>query len=107
MSKKQRRRKDRLFKRVPVRFGLEKPEHSASGVQITSQGLFIATNNPVYTSGVKLVLELKVKGTLLTLRGVVRHANKVPPQVAQLMRPGMGVEFFDISEETAELLDSI
>ena len=77
------------------------------GIQISSRGMFIVTNHPLYISGSKLIIEFKTSNGSLIVDAVVRHSKKVPPQMVQHDRPGMGVEFIDAPPELAGYLASL
>jgi hypothetical protein len=102
-----KRVEERKFKRIPIRFGLEKPEHGGVGIQISSRGLFISASYPIFIPGCKLVIEVKTANGSLQIPAIVRHSKKVPPQMIQFERPGMGVEFIDPPPELRAYLDSL
>jgi hypothetical protein len=77
------------------------------GIQISSQGMFIATNHPIYISGSKLIIEIQTSNGSLSVGAIVRHSKKVPPQMVQHDRPGMGVEFIDAPPELRDYLASL
>jgi hypothetical protein len=94
-DRKYQRRDERKYKRIFVRYGAEQPEHSATAMQLSPSGLFLSTNAAVYTKGSALVVEIKTPSQTCIVRGVVRHAYKVHPDLARFSRPGMGVELVD------------
>jgi hypothetical protein len=104
---KYRREEERKFRRIPIRFGLETPEFRAMGIQISSKGLFISTNHPVFMKGCRLKIEIPCPEGCFRTEAIVRHAKKVPPPMAQLDRPGMGVEFIEPSQELRNFLASL
>jgi len=106
-SRKFKRTQERKFKRIPVRFGLETPQFPTLAIQISSRGLFLSTNSPIYAPGTKLVIEIPTSKGSYTISAIVRHAKKVPPQLLYHERPGMGVEFITIPEEVREYLASL
>lgn len=106
-SQKFQRVEERKFKRISVRFGLKTPQFSALAIQISTRGLFLSTNSPIYAPGNKLVIEISTpKGPYIIL-GVVRHSKKVPPQLLYHERPGMGVEFISVHEEAQKYLSAL
>jgi len=106
-SRKFKRTQERKFKRIPVRFGLETPQFSTLAIQISTRGLFLSTNSPIYAPGTKLVIEISTPKGSYTISAIVRHAKKVPPLLLNHERPGMGVEFITIPEEVREYLASL
>ena len=104
---KYKREEGRKFKRIPIRFGLETPEFRSMGIQISSRGLFIATNNPIFVKDCRLKIEIQSPSGCFLVDAVVRHAKKVSPRMVQVERPGMGVEFIDPSQEVRDFLASL
>jgi hypothetical protein len=102
-----KRGEERKFKRIPLRFGLEKPEHRGMGIQVSTRGLFISTNRPIFVPGSKLRIEIDTPNGSCSVAAIVRHAKKVHPQMVQYDRPGMGVEFIDPPPELREYLASL
>jgi hypothetical protein len=102
-----KRGEDRKFRRIAVRFGTEKPEHRAMGIQISGRGMFLSTNHPIYASGSRLVIEIQGSDGSFNVAAIVRHSKKVPPQMVQHDRPGMGVEFIDPPRELRDYLASL
>jgi hypothetical protein len=102
-----KRVEERKFKRIAIRFGLEKPEHRAMGIQISSRGMFIVTNHPIYFTGSKLIIEIQTSNGSFSVEAIVRHSMKVPPQMVQHARPGMGVEFIEAPTELRDYLASL
>jgi hypothetical protein len=102
-----KRAEERKFRRVAVRFGAEKAEHRAMGIQISSRGMFLSTNHPIYAAGSKLIIEIQGPNSIFTVVATVRHSKKVPPQIVQHDRPGMGVEFIDPPPELRDYLASL
>lgn len=103
-SQKFKRVEERKYKRISVRFGLETPQFSTQAIQISSRGLFLATNSPIYAPGSKLVIEVPTPKGSYIISGVVRHSKKVPRQLLYQERAGMGVEFTSVPEEVREYL---
>ncbi len=97
----------RNFKRIPVRFGLETPDFQASAVQISTRGLFLSTNQPVYVPGTRLVIEISTPSGLHPITAIVRHSKKVLPSMIRIIHCGMGVEFVDPPPEVQEYLDAL
>ncbi len=107
MKRRYKRVEERKFKRISLRFGLEKPEYRGVGIQVSSRGLFISTNRPIFVAGSQLRIEIDTPNGSCSVVAIVRHAKKVPPQMVQLERPGMGVEFIDPPPELRDYLSSL
>jgi hypothetical protein len=104
---KYKREEERKFRRIFIRFGLQEPEFRAMAIQISTRGLFISTNNPIFVKGSRLKIEIQAPDGPLQTEAVVRHSKKVLPRMVQLDRPGMGVEFIDPPPELRDLLASL
>lgn len=104
---RERREEERKFKRIPVRFGLENPEHRAVAVQISTRGLFLSTNHPVYAPGSRLMIEITTPHGPYIVPAIVRHAKKVPPQLIRQFHAGMGMEFITVPQEVRDYLASL
>lgn len=104
---KHKRKEERKFRRVSIRFGLKTPEFRAMGIQISSRGLFISTNHPVFIRGCRLKIEIPSPGGVFLVEAVVRHSKKVPTAMVQVDRPGMGVEFIEPPQELRNFLASL
>ena len=102
-----RRMEKRKFKRIPVRFGLETPDSQASAIQISTRGLFLATNQPVYVPGTQLVIEISTPSGPYPITAIVRHAKKVLPSMIHIIHCGIGVEFVDPPPEVQQYLDAL
>ena len=101
------RREERKFKRIFVRFGHAAPEHRAFAQQISTGGFFLQTNEVVYAKGSPIVIEITGPAETWLVAGVVRHAFKVHPTMAQFTRPGMGVELTRVPVACREYLASL
>ena len=96
VSGRHKRREERKFKRISVRYGHKEIEHKAVAQQISPSGLFLATNGIVYTNGSPIVVEITGPAAVWLVAGIVRHAIKVHPSMMHVTRPGMGVELTDV-----------
>ena len=105
MEKQQRTRRT---KRIEVRFGPEQPTDLGFTIDVSETGLFVKSNT-VYPPDTRLVLELSLPDRrVLSLRGRVMWAKRVPPQLARLLRKaGMGVELIDPPPEYLNLIQSL
>ena len=106
-DKKYKREEERKFKRISLRFGVETPEFRGMGIQISSRGLYISTNNPIFGKGSRLKIEIQCPQGTFLVGAVVRHAKKVLPQMVPMGRPGMGVEFIDPPQGLRDFLSSL
>jgi hypothetical protein len=106
-KKREKRKGKRKFKRLAVRFGLEEPQFPAAAIQISTQGLFISTNRPVYFPGTNLTIEVSAPSGVYIVKAVVRHARLFPRRLLPYERSGMGVEFLDLPQELRDYLASL
>ncbi len=106
-TQKFKRVEERKYKRIQVRFGPEIPQFSIQAIQISTRGLFLATNSPIYAPGSKLVIEISTPKGVFIIAAIVRHSKKVPQYLLRHERPGMGVEFISIPEEIREYLSAL
>ncbi len=104
---KHKRDEERKFRRISIRFGVEKPEFRGMAIQISTRGFFIPTNTAIYVKGSLLKIEIETPQGCLQVGAVVRHAKKVSPRMVQVDRPGMGVEFIDPPPELRVFLASL
>ena len=104
---KYKREEERKFRRISLLFGLKTPEFRGMGIQISSRGLFISTNNPIFIKGCRLKIEIQSPEGCFQVDAIVRHAKKVPPSMVQVDRPGMGVEFIDPPQKLQDFLVSL
>jgi hypothetical protein len=88
-----------------VTYGLDAPIYKAPAQRPSISGIFIATNNVVFSKGVELVMDVEIKGATFRVRGIVRHALKVEAQYMRMAKPGMGIEFIDPPEELVRALE--
>jgi len=102
-----KRREERKYKRIFVRFGHKKPEHRAVAQQISASGLFLATNEVVYANNSPVVVEIKGPAETWLVAGIVRYAIKVHPSLARFNKPGMGVELTTIPDPCRDYLNSL
>lgn len=102
-----KRRAERKFRRIAVRYGYKELEHKAVAEQLSASGLFLSTNEIVYTNNSPLVIEIKGPSEIWLVAGIVRHAIKVHPSLARFTRPGMGVELMDIPPTCRDYLASL
>jgi len=106
-SGRHKRREERKYKRLFVRYGHREPEHPAVAQQISTGGLFLSTNEKVYARGIPIVVEIKGPTETWLVAGIVRHAFKVHPNMARFTKPGMGVELTEIPSACRAYLASL
>ena len=102
-----KRREERKFKRVFVRYGDKAPMHQAVAMQISTSGLFLSTNDIVYAKGAAITVEIKGPTETWLVHAIVRHAFKVHPNMARFTKPGMGVEITSLPDPCREFLASL
>lgn len=102
-----KRRDQRKFKRIFVRYGHKAPEHKAVAQQISVSGFFLSTNEIVYANGSAIVVEIRGPSETWLVAGIVRHAIKVHPSMTGFTKPGMGVELTDIPDPCRTYLASL
>ena len=102
-----KRREERKYKRIFVRFGHKQPEHRAVAQQISASGLFLATNEVVYANSSPVVVEITGPAETWLVAGIVRYAIKVHPSLARFNKPGMGVELTTIPDPCRDYLNSL
>ena len=106
-DQKNKRIEERKFKRILLRFGLEAPEYRATGIQISTQGLFISTSRPIYPAGSKLVIEIFTPNSSYIVPAIVRHAKKMPRLLMSNERSGMGIKFISAPKELLDYIASL
>jgi hypothetical protein len=94
-QRKFKRREERKYKRIQVRYGVTEARHTAAAQQISPSGMFLVTNDAVYAHGSPLVVEIQGPAETWLVAAIVRHALKVHPTMARFTRPGMGVELMN------------
>lgn len=104
---KNKRRDERKFKRIFVRYGLKDTPHKAVAQQISPSGFFLATNETVYLNDSPIVVEIKGASETWLVTGIVRHAIKVHPSMVGFAKPGMGVELTHIPDACRAYLASL
>jgi Tfp pilus assembly protein PilZ len=102
-----KRREERKFKRLFVRYGSKDPKHTAVAMQLSSGGMFLSTNDMVYAQGAAIVIEVKGPQETWIVSAIVRHAFKVHPNMARFTRPGMGVELTSLPDGCRQYLASL
>jgi hypothetical protein len=102
-----KRREERKYKRIPVRYGHQSAEHKAVAMQISPSGLFLSTNAVVFANGSPLVVEIAGPAETWVVAAIVRHAVKVHPSMMHIARPGMGVELINHPAACRDYLASL
>lgn len=104
---KGKRKDERKFKRIRVRYGPEKPVHLAYAIQVSVSGAFLAANRPIFARKSRIVVQFGTPDGILTTRAIVRHVKNLPPQLAHLAPSGMGVEFISPPPELKKYLSGL
>ena len=91
IQERERRRLDRQRRRVPVRYGLERPQYLGYTTDRGAKGLFLQ-GNQLFPPGTVLQLEVTDQQGSPSERGVVRWVKEVPPAFRRSLRGGMGIE---------------
>lgn len=94
----------RGYKSYRVKYGPRAAEHQAYARRLSERGLFIDSNFVVYAAGTPLLIQLEINGTVYSASGMVRNARKSDVRLLRIFKPGMGVEFTDISPELKSVL---
>ena len=106
-DRKQRRREQRKYKRIHVRYGHKQTEHKAIAQQISPNGFFLSTNDVVYANDSPIVVEITGPSETWLASGIVRHAIKVHPSLVRFAKPGMGVELTHVPPACRDYLSSL
>ena len=104
---KGKRKDERKFKRIKVRYGPEKPVHLAYAIQVSVSGVFLVANRPIFVRTSRLLVQFDTPDGLLTTRAIVRHVKNLPPQLARFSPSGMGVEFISPPPELEKYLATL
>jgi Tfp pilus assembly protein PilZ len=102
-----RRRSTRRPRRVSVQFWKQGDPHPFPGftTNISMTGMFIGTRSPL-PPGTRLRIEvLSERG--FVVEGLVVHAHKIAPEMAQIAQSGMGVRFLSVEELMQEVLPGL
>ena len=98
----EKRNINRKKKRLKVRFGIDYPKRVAFTEDVSNLGLFVITGQPE-KPGTLLSLEISLPDNkIVTARGRVHWAKKVPPQLIRVAnKGGMGVRLlsFEAGED--------
>jgi hypothetical protein len=103
-KKPSKRGDERKFKRAPLRYGTDKAEHAGMGIRLSTTGVFITANRPIFKKGTRIVVEFKTSAGPITVSAIVRHCRNIAPQLSSPGQNGMGVEFIDPPPELVEYL---
>lgn len=100
MSEKRDIKRNR--KRLKIRFGVEVPKRVAFTEDLSNFGIFVITGLPE-NPGTLLLIEIYLPDEIsVIVRGRVRWAKKVPPQLVRVAnKGGMGIRIvkFEAGEE--------
>lgn len=91
MQRTNRRLSNRIFTRVRLLYGREKPDADGYALNISSEGMFISATR-LHTPGTRLLIRmLPVGAAAIEMGGVVRWGLQVPARLAAIVKPGIGV----------------
>jgi len=95
-----KRGKDRVVKRLFVRFGIEKPDKVGFTEDISSSGLFLKTST-VLEPGTPLRIEIELSDhRFVRLTGEVVWSKKVPQHLLRLAKKsGMGIRLMQTGDD--------
>jgi uncharacterized protein (TIGR02266 family) len=86
-----RRLSNRIFTRVRLLYGREKPEADGYALNVSAEGMFISATR-LHPPGTRLTIRmLPVGAEVIEVAGTVRWGLQVPPRLAAIVKPGMGV----------------
>lgn len=86
-----RRFANRIFTRVRLLHGVQKPEADGFALNLSASGLFMSASRLCLPGTNLLIRLLPVGAEGIDLRGTVRWGLRVPPQLATIVKPGMGI----------------
>ncbi len=104
----EKRARNRIARRLFVRFGPEQAINIGFTGDISLTGIFIKTNT-IYSPGSILKMEIELPDSkILHLRGTVMWAKRVPPTlVRHIKKSGMGVKIVQPPEEYIKFVSSL
>ncbi len=97
----ERRRHDRLKKRMAVRFGPGDLAHSGYTDDVSDSGIHLRSS-VIYPPHTVLVLQIDYPQMTVSTRGVVRWSKDLPPAFKRSLRGAMGIEFAASAGEAAD-----
>ncbi|NKE70438.1 PilZ domain-containing protein [Candidatus Manganitrophus noduliformans] len=104
----EKRGKKRVLKRLSVRFGTQKPDHTAFTHDLSSTGIFLKTTT-VFSPNTRLQIELTLPDDkVIHVRGIVMWAKRIPPAFNRVIQKhGMGIHLLDIPDEYKRLIERL
>jgi hypothetical protein len=104
----EKRARNRIARRLFVRFGQEQVINIGFTGDISLTGIFIKTNT-IFAPGSILKMEIELAGSkMLHLRGTVMWAKRVPTTLSRhIKKSGMGVRIMQPSEEYVKFVSSL
>ncbi|MBI5043528.1 MAG: PilZ domain-containing protein [Nitrospirae bacterium] len=103
----EKRIKNRVTKRLSVRFGASELNNNGITSNLSPTGIFIRTNSGL-APGTFVNIELTLPGDrILKLKGTVMWTKRVHPKLAELSKNGMGIMLADIPEEYAKFVTEL
>ena len=107
VSATRKRRYKRSYKIYHIQYGPKGTEHRANARRLSEAGLFIDSNAAVYAIDTPLVINIEIDGEVYTVRGMVRNSRKIDPRFIRLLKPGMGIEFTEVSPQLRTVLSHV
>lgn len=102
-----RRLASRIFTRVRLLYGLQKPEADGYALNVSADGMFISATR-LHLPGTNLHLRLlPAGGAGIELTGTVRWGLRVPPQLVTVVKPGMGILLSSPPEAYLDFVSSL
>lgn len=94
MASRLARSQSRKSKRLKVRFGVEEPNRMAFLGNASTEGAWIITGQPEPVGSLLRICIFLPDGEEVLIRGRVRWAKKIPPNLIRLSKnAGMGIKF--------------
>lgn len=95
----EKRIKDRVTKRLSVKFGASELNNNGLTSNLSLTGIFIRTNSGL-APGTPVNVELTLPDNrILNMKGTVMWTKRVHPKLAEFSRNGMGIMLKDNPEE--------
>ncbi len=101
----ERRREERFKRRFLIKYGVSFPEKIGFSKDISKNGIYITTNNPLKP---ETILEVKIDTGKenYTLKGKIVRSIRYTGRLGNYMQSGMGVEFTKIPLEYINFIEN-
>lgn len=104
-GKAEKRLSERIRRRLMVRYGTRVADKTGFTRNISGTGMFLQTNT-VLQPGTTIQVYLKLPDREFTMWARVMWAKTAPPQLAQVIGSGMGIQFIEPSQEWLDYYQS-